>query len=95
MKYCSNCGNTADDNAGFCSVCGTAFEDPRPSSQVSRETDRFSETSEPAPIPVEVTPPPSQAVPATVITQTIPQPVATLPQKEKRKAVVEAALNVY
>lgn len=38
MKYCQNCGNTASDNAEYCSVCGTAFDDPRPGEAVSRET---------------------------------------------------------
>lgn len=85
MKYCSNCGNTAPDDAEYCSVCGTTFDDPRPGTQVSRETSTNSISSELAPIPAEVTPPPPQTTPVTVITQTIPQPAVAPPKKEKKK----------
>ncbi len=61
MKYCQNCGNTASDNTEYCSVCGTAFDDPRPGGAVSRETVYVYESvpePESAPVPEErVTPP--------------------------------------
>lgn len=56
MKYCSNCGNTAPDDAEYCSVCGTTFDDPRPGTQVSRETGYVHASitaPEPAPVPEE------------------------------------------
>lgn len=55
MKYCQNCGNTASDNAEYCSVCGTAFDDPRPGGVVSRETN-------------EPPPPTTTTLPPTIIT---------------------------
>lgn len=59
MKYCQNCGNSASDEAGYCSVCGTTFDDTRPGAQVSRETVYVYEkipTPEPTPVQEERVP---------------------------------------
>ena len=56
MKYCQNCGNTASDDAEYCSVCGTVFDNPRPGTPVSRETVYgYEKVPEPelAPVPEE------------------------------------------
>lgn len=43
MKYCSKCGTTAEDNAGFCTACGTAFESPQPRPQTYYQQQNYQQ----------------------------------------------------